>query len=336
MLALAGQLRRLGHSLITPATLISRSQRRKRQLWTVCILFSLWGSFILSCEAHHEAARTTAVRGVGLGQQQTSPHRTSCAEAAVSVRSFLQKFCSRQKQPCQCFLIKGMLKSRQHCLWATLTWQQQLVLSIAGLIHGMACLLRLAITTAVIMHSLLSTGQHVWCSLPALSIARLLLMPGELFFTPMADAVWVSYVAQMLLGPKLGPILHTVQLVVAVVVMTQLTPSLSWSIMLLVAMWTIRKFVLAKAALNKLDAEDREAVQKISVSMTGTPWVLPVHCMVPSAGLIAMLLIIAGIEVNPGPVFQAILTLLVLMATIGHKRPWHNIAEGGIPPLPCW
>ena len=136
MLALAGQLRRLGHSLITPATLISRSQRRKRQLWTVCILFCLWGSFILSCEAQHEAARTTAVRGVGLGQQQTSPHRTSCAEAAVSVRSFLQKFCSRQKQPCQRFLLKAMLKSRQHCLWATLTWQQQLVLFIAAGHHN--------------------------------------------------------------------------------------------------------------------------------------------------------------------------------------------------------
>ena len=94
--------------------------------------------------------------------------------------------------------------------------------------------------------------------------------------------------------------------------------------------------MLAKAALNKLDAEDREVVQRISVSITGTPWVMPAHRMVPPAGLIASLLIIAGIEANPGPVLQAILSLLMLMATAGHKRPWHDIAEGEKAAcLPC-
>ena len=154
-------------------------------------------------------------------------------------------------------------------------------------------------------------------------------MPGELFFTPLADAAWVSYVAHTLLGPKL----HVEQTAVAVVVMTQLTPSVSWSIMLVAAMWTIRKLLLAKAAMNKLDLEDREGVQDISVVVTGTPWVMPVHCMVQPAGLVATLLIIAGIEVNPGPAFQA--TLLVLMAIAGHKRHWHEAPEGAIACLLC-
>lgn len=323
MLALSQYLARAWNTVITPATLISRSQRRKRQLWTVCVLFALWGSFILDCETHQPASPTAEPGAIASEAviQQVPLHRKCCAEAVVSVHSFLKQFCSKLKQPWQQARLKGMLKLQHQCLWATLTTQQKLVILTASFINGIPSVLHLAITTTVFV---VSMHQLVWSALPALSITRIFFMPGELFFIPMADAAWVSYVSQILMTPGW----HADQIAIAIAAATQLTPSISWSIMLVVAMWTIRNLLLAEAALDKLNAEDREAVQLISVNITGTPWVIPVHRMVPPAGLIAMLLIIAGIEVNPGPAFQAILTWLLLMTTAGRKRPWYSVPEG--------
>ncbi|KAL0030159.1 hypothetical protein WJX77_000669 [Trebouxia sp. C0004] len=98
-------------------------------------------------------------------------------------------------------------------------------------------------------------------------------------------------------------------------------------IMLFVALWAINKLAAADSALNKLDPEERKAARKLAMDCTGTPWLLPVHCMVPSAGLIAILLIIGGVEVNPGPFMSIVFTLLMLVTMPSGKRSWSE-AEG--------
>ncbi|KAL9592258.1 MAG: hypothetical protein Q9179_006898 [Wetmoreana sp. 5 TL-2023] len=145
----------------------------------------------------------------------------------------------------------------------------------------------------------------------------------------MADAVWVCYIFQIVLVAK--P--QYDQLALAVIGMCQLNASSSWSLMLIVATWCLQQMILAMQAMKHFEAEDQAAVRQISKHIYGIPWMLPVHRLVPPAGLIAILLIIAGIEVNPGPVlFRIIFTLVMLVTTAGRKRP-RSLFDDGVDHL---
>ncbi len=142
-----------------------------------------------------------------------------------------------------------------------------------------------------------------------------------LILIPLADAVWVSYVFQLLLVPG-----YAHQCMLAGAAMSRLHLD-SFSIMLFVALWAINKLIAAESAFDKLDLEEKKAARKLAREFTGTPWLVPVHCMVPSASLIAILLVIGGVEVNPGPVTSIVFTLLMLVTMSGGKRSWSE-AEG--------
>ncbi len=197
----------------------------------------------------------------------------------------------------------------------------KLVVVLSILIDFQRSLLHHTFCVSVLLSCTLPIPQLLWSACPAFGFSQLITAPGHLILVPLADAVWVSYVFQLLLMSG-----YAHQCILAVAAMSSLHLD-SFSIMLFVALWAINKLVAAESALDKLDLEEKKAARKLAREYTGTPWLVPVHCMVPSASLIAILLIIGGVEINPGPVTSVVFTLLMLATMSGAKRSWIE-AEG--------
>ncbi|DBA98909.1 TPA: hypothetical protein ACH3X1_014656 [Trebouxia sp. C0004] len=202
-----------------------------------------------------------------------------------------------------------------------LTARQRRALVLSILIDSLQSLVQQTFAVSVLVCCTYLIAQLVWSACPTFGFSQLCTGPGYLLIIPLADAVWVSYVFQLLLAPS-----YAYQSLLTMVAMLTLHLD-NVPIMLFVALWAINKLAAADSALNKLDPEERKAARKLAMDCTGTPWLLPVHCMVPSAGLIAILLIIGGVEVNPGPFMSIVFTLLMLVTMPSGKRSWSE-AEG--------
>ncbi|DBA73482.1 TPA: Sentrin-specific protease 2, variant 2 [Trebouxia sp. C0004] len=243
------------------------------------------------------------------------------AEATISVQQFLSHFRRLSLQKCLHAHTKGSLKLRQQRIWPMLTARQRRALVLSILIDSLQSLVQQTFAVSVLVCCTYPIAQLVWSACPTFGFSQLCTGPGYLLIIPLADAVWVSYVFQLLLAPS-----YAYQSLLTMVAMLTLHLD-NVPIMLFVALWAINKLAAADSALNKLDPEERKAARKLAMDCTGTPWLLPVHCMVPSAGLIAILLIIGGVEVNPGPFMSIVFTLLMLVTMPSGKRSWSE-AEG--------
>ena len=238
------------------------------------------------------------------------------AEAISDVHKFLCKFNKLGRQTGHSPHAKGHLKRRQQLIWPTLTTRQKLAHVLASVLDSMQSFCQQTTLIAAALCCALPFAQLLWSVRPTLGIDQLIYHPGQHFFTLLADAVCFRYVVQLLLSPTR----HKYQWILATVAVVRSDLGSSITILSLMILWAVNYLAVADCALKRMSSDERQLVHKLAAEHSRVPWLLPVHCMMPSARLIVILLIIGGIEINPGPVYSIVLTLLMLVTMPVAKR----------------
>ena len=125
---------------------------------------------------------------------------------------------------------------------------------------------------------------------------------------PLADAICINYVYHMLLAPTV----HKSHFVLAAVGINRMDPSTNWSVYPFMSVAIIsdlfQRFPIRQSQHDNPEQQDGEIRRQ--------PW----YRLYSSGSLIAMLLVIGGIEINPGPVGNITFIILMMMA-MPAKRP---------------
>ncbi|DBA98145.1 TPA: hypothetical protein ACH3X1_014764 [Trebouxia sp. C0004] len=151
-------------------------------------------------------------------------------------------------------------------------------------------------------------------------MSQLISNPDQRFLTPLADAIRFRYGALLLLSPTQHKYYRVLQWALTLVSVARVDMVSSFTILLVMALWAVNYLVAADCAIKNMEPDEWKLVYNMAAQRSEVPWLLPVHRMLPSASLIAILLIIVGIEVNPGPVISFVLTLLMLVTMPTAKR----------------
>ena len=268
-----------------------------------------------SCSTCSVQKAPAAELRVGLRQLAVPQQRfaVQSAEATADVHKFLCKFHKLAKQrghqPTQERTIDGD-SSKSGLL---LSARQKLAYLLAMLIVAVEAVCQQTMCIAAVLCCILPIAQLLWSACPMLGMSQPISNPDQRFCTPLADAVCFRYGTLLLLSPTQHKYYRMLQWALTLVAVVRVDMVSSFTILLVMALWAINYLVAEDSVTKNMEPDQREHVYKMAAQHFGVPWLLPVHHMLPSASLIAILLIIGGIEVNPGPVISFVLTLLMLV-----------------------
>ncbi len=275
-----------------------------------------------SCSTCSVQKAPAAELSVGLRQLAVPQQRfaVQTTEATADVHKFLCKFHKLAKQRgCQPHT-KAYHRWRQQQVWTVLSARQKLAYSLAMLIVAVEAVCQQTMCIAAVFCCVLPIAQLLWSACPVLGMSQLISNPDQRFFTPLADAVCFRYGALLLLSPTQHKYYRMLQWALTLVAVARIDMVSSFTILLVMALWAVNYLVAEDSVTKNMEPDEREHVYKMAAQHSGVPWLLPVHRMLPSASLIAILLIIGGVEVNPGPVISFVLTLLMLVTMPTARR----------------
>lgn len=286
---------------------ISRSRRRIHQSFAAWVTFLLMINFLHSSYTCYTArSPSTVYLGLKDLPLPVSHQKVSISEATISVHQFLSQTrkllfkrgelsTSYQQQP----------SPKQRISLTTGQWLACLICIPIDLCHALCHQITIL---AAICCCAMPVLQLLWRLCPSLSVDQLTSAPEQLVMSPLADAVCINYVYHMLLAPAISK--H--HFVLAALGINRIDPVGNWSVFLFMAVAIItdlcQRFPVQQSKQDNHEQHDGQIRRQ--------SW----YRFYPSASLIAMLLVIGGIEINPGPVGNIAFIILMMMA-LPAKRP---------------
>ena len=287
--------------------LINRSRRRFLKSFAAWVIILLMINFSY-CRYTCWTAKTPSAVYIGLKDLPLplTAKPVSISEAIVSVHQFLSQTrklllkrgelsTSYQRQPSPTERIS--LTSGQ--------WLACLMCIPIDMCHALCHHLTIL---AVICCCAMPVAQLLWRLCPSLSVDQLTSAPEQLVMAPLADAVCINYVYHLLLAPTA----YKRHFLLAVVGINRMDPSTNWSVYPFMSVAIVidlfQRFHIRQSQHDSPEQHDREIRRQ--------SW----YRFYPSASLIAMLLVIGGIEINPGPIGNITFIILMMMA-LPAKRP---------------
>lgn len=286
---------------------IKRSRRRIHKsfsAWVIVLLMISFSYYRYTCYT----ARTPSVVYVGLKDLPLplTAKTVSISEATVSVHQFLS-------QTRKLLLKRGELSTsyqrqpspKEQISLTTGQWLACLICIPIDLCHALCHHLTIF---AAICCCAMPVAQMLWGLCPSLDVEQLTSAPDQLVMAPLADAVCINYVYHMLLAPTV----YKSHFLLAAVGINRMDPSTNWSVYpfmsVAILLDLIQRFPIRQSQHDHPEQHDGEIRRQ--------SW----YRFYPSASLIAMLLVIGGIEINPGPIGNITFIILMMMA-LPSKRP---------------
>ena len=286
---------------------IRRSKRRIHKSFAAGVMVLLMINFMHSryicCTARTPSALSISLKNLPL---PVSGRKVSISEATVSVQHFLSQTrklllkrgelsTSYQKQP----------SPKDRISLTTGQWLACLMCIPLDMCHALCHHITIL---GMICCSAMPLAQLLWRLCPNLGVEQLTSAPDKLVMAPLADAVCINYVYHMLLAPTV----YKRHSLLAAVGISRMDPSSNWSV------YPFMTVAIILDLFQRLPTRHSEHDNpKHDVGEFGRQtW----YRFYPSATLIAMLLVIGGIEVNPGPIGNIVFIIMMMMA-LPAKRP---------------
>ena len=283
---------------------IKRSRRRIHKSFSAWVIVLLMINFSF-CRYTCCTARNPSVVYVGLKDipLPVTAKTISISEATVSVHQFLS-------QTTKLLLKKGELSTSYQRQPSpkeqiSLSTGQCLICIPIDLCHALCRHLTILV---VICCCAMPVAQLLWRLCSSLGMDQLTSAPDQLVMAPLADAMCINYVYHMLLAPTA----YKCHFLLAAVGVNRMDPSTNWSVYPSMSIAIL--FVLFHRCPKRQSQHDHP--QQHDGEICRQSWCR----FYPSASLIAMLLVIGGIETNPGPIGSTTFIILMMMA-LPAKRP---------------
>ena len=286
---------------------IKLSRRRIHKSFSAWVIVLLMINFSY-CRYTCYTARNPSVVYIGLKDLPLPliAKTVSISEATVTVHQFLS-------QTRKLLLKRGELSTsyqrqpspKEQISLTTGQWLACLICIPIDLCHALCHHLTIL---AVICCCAMPVAHLLWRLCPSLGVNQLTSAPDQLVMAPLADAVCINYVYHMLLAPTV----YKCHFLLAVVGINRMDPSTNWSVYpfmsIAILLDLFQRLPIRLSQHDHHEQHDRE-IRRQSC-----------YRVYPSASLIAMLLVIGGIEINPGPIGNIVFIILMMMA-LPAKRP---------------
>ena len=286
---------------------IKRSTRRIHKSFSAWVLFLLLLNFLHSGYTCYTTRTPSAVYlGLKGSPLPVSHKKVRISEATVSVQQFLSKTRKLVWKRGELSISYQQQDHRKHLVSLTTgQWLACLICIPIDLCHR---LYRQGIVLAVVYCCAVPLAQMFWGLCPSLDMTQLSTAPGELVVAPLADAVCIDYVYRLLLVPAVQPYHY----LLAVLAINRTDPVSHSSVFLLMAVVIIPQHLFERLPARHPQHDSYGRPDRVIHRQS---W----YIVYPSTALIAMLLVIGGIEVNPGPIANITLIILMVM-TLPAKR----------------
>ena len=289
------------HAVIQLVPWIKKSRQRTRKSFASLVMFMLLVSFVQLSYTHFHSRKASAVY-IGLKDPvlPVSHNRKQIAEATVSVHQFLNK--TRKLIWRRGLLSTADHRAHQRKQVLSLTTGQWLAYLLCMPIDLLHALCHQIMVLAVISCCVAPVAQLAWGLCPRLGITQLTNAPEQLVMSPLADAVCIHYVYHILVASQVCEYHYWL----AALGLLRLDPVNNYPVFLVMAMAIMSDLAHQLPAKHPQQVISDHGVLVIRRQS----W----YRFYPSATLIAMLLVMGGVEINPGPFANIILIMMMMMA----------------------